>query len=371
MKTKLLHLIKTDTILVVSGLLAAVSCFFVHPDKAYVDYINYRVLAILFSLMLVVGAMRNIGTFDYLTEKLLSKIHSERIITLFLVILSFFLSMFLTNDVALVTLVPFALLTLKAFGDRRRTVYTLILMTVGANLGSMLTPIGNPQNLYLYTEYNFTLPDFIKLTLPYTAAALVLLIVSVFVLNRTDKTVDTASTTPVPRPSVPKFLICLALFVVCLLTVAGILHYLIMLGICTVIILVMDRRAFLKVDYALLLTFVFFFILIGNLGRIEAIKDALSSVVDQNVVLAAVLSSQVISNVPAAMLLSAFTTQGSALVVGVNLGGLGTLIASMASLITYKFYAKESRKGEHYILKFTLISVIFLVPLYLLTLLLL
>ena len=364
MKTKIVGFIKTDTILVVSGILAAISCFFVHPDKEYLDYVNYRVLAILFSLMLVVSALVRIGTFDYLTHKLLGRIHSERYISLFLVLLSFFLSMLLTNDVALVTLVPFALLLLGAFGDRRRTIYTLILMTVAANLGSMLTPIGNPQNLYLFTEYGFSLPEFLKLMLPYSLASLVLLILSVFWLNRTDHTADLAASPEASRPNLPKLAVYLVLFIICLLTVAGTLHYLIMLGVVAAVILVMDFRAFRKVDYALLLTFVFFFILIGNLGRIDAIRDTLTKIVDQNVTLTAVLSSQIISNVPAAMLLSAFTKQGSALVVGVNLGGLGTLIASMASLITYKFYAKDRKKGEGYLIKFTIINLLFLAVLY-------
>ena len=150
-KNKLVAFLKNDSILIISGVLALISCFFVKPDSGYIDYINFRVLAILFSLMLVVSAYFRIGTFDFFTNKLLGKIHSEKYISMFLVVLAFFMSMLLTNDVTLVTLVPFALNVLKAFKDRRRTMYTLILMTVSANLGSMLTPIGNPQNLYLYT----------------------------------------------------------------------------------------------------------------------------------------------------------------------------------------------------------------------------
>ena len=364
MKDKILHLLKTDTILVVSGILALISCFFVAPDKEYLDYVNYRVLAILFSLMLVVSALVRIGTFDFLTSRLLGRIRSERYISLFLILLSFFLSMLLTNDVALVTLVPFALLLLRAFGDRRRTVYTLILMTVGANLGSMLTPIGNPQNLYLYTEYGFGFSEFLRLMLPYSLAALVLLVLSVFLLNRTDHTMDSATIRQAPRPDLVKLTVYLVLFVICMLNVAGILNYLIMLGVCVAAMLFLDRGAFKKVDYSLLLTFVFFFILIGNLGRIEVIRDTLTRIVEKNVALTAIASSQVISNVPAAMLLSAFTEKGADLLVGVNLGGLGTLIASMASLITFKFYAKEKQEGEHYLLKFTVISILFLAVLY-------
>ena len=169
MKEKLLKIIKNDTILFVSGILAVISCFIITPDKEYVSYINFKVLAILFSLMLVVAALIRIGTFDYLTSKLLGRIHSERYISLLLVILSFFMSMLLTNDVTLVTLVPFAVNVLKEYKDRRRTMFTLILMTVSANLGSMLTPIGNPQNLYLYSHYHMSLGSPLQRSIPDTS----------------------------------------------------------------------------------------------------------------------------------------------------------------------------------------------------------
>ncbi len=358
---KVFELFKKDSILFISGILAVISCFFVKPDSSYFSYINFRVLAILFSLMLVVSAYMRIGTFDYFTNKLLGKIHSEKNISLFLVILSFFMSMLLTNDVTLVTLIPFALNVLKAFKDRKRTMYTLILMTVSANLGSMLIPIGNPQNLYLYTEYHITLLDFIKLMLPYSVVSLILLIISVIMMNKSDKTVDTALTEEVEAPKLLPLLVYTALFVVCLLTVSNKLSYIIMLGVVAAVVLVFDRKSFVNIDYGLLFTFIFFFVLIGNLGRIDIIHDALSRVIEKNVTLTAVLASQFISNVPAAMLLSAFTQKGPSLLIGTNLGGLGTLIASMASLITYKFYNKEKKEGEHYLLSFTVINILFLV----------
>ncbi len=369
MKEKLLKIIKNDTILFVSGILAVISCFIITPDHEYPGYINFRVLAILFSLMLVVSALIRIGTFDYLTSKLLGRIHSERYISLLLVVLAFFMSMLLTNDVTLVTLVPFAVNVLKAYKDRRRTMFTLILMTVSANLGSMLTPIGNPQNLYLYSHYGFTLKNFILLMLPYSAVSLLMLIVSVFILNVTDKTLDTAVVKKVNAPNPKLLLVYSVLFVVCLLTVSDSLHYLIMLAIVSLVVLAADRSAFKNVDYGLLLTFVFFFVLIGNLGRIGFIHDTLTVIVEKNVTLTSVLASQFISNVPAAMLLSAFTKCGEELAIGTNLGGLGTLIASMASLITYKFYNKIKGEGEHYLLAFTVINIIFLIVLYLLHLL--
>lgn len=365
MKEKAINLLKNDTILIVSGLLAFISCFIITPDSKYPSYINFRVLAILFSLMLVVSALIRIGTFDFLTSKLLGRIHSERYISLLLVVLSFFMSMLLTNDVTLVTLVPFAINVLKEYKDRRRTMYTLILMTVSANLGSMLTPIGNPQNLYLYSHYHMKLSSFIKLMLPYSAVSLILLVISVFILNFTDKTLDTAEENETKAPKMIPLFIYIALFIVCVLTVSNKLNYFIMLGIVAIVVLICDRKAFRNVDYGLLLTFVFFFILIGNLGRIDFINSALSSIVDKNSMLTAVLSSQIISNVPAAMLLSTFTDNGEALVIGSNLGGLGTLIASMASLITYKFFNSVKKEGEHYLLAFTIINVIFLAILFL------
>ena len=365
-ESKLIHFFKKNSILVISGMLALISCFVVRPDKGYVDYINFRVLAILFSLMLVVSAYIRIGTFDFCTNKLLGKIHSEKYISLFLVILSFFMSMILTNDVTLVTLVPFALNVLKAFGDRRRTMYTLILMTVAANLGSMQTPIGNPQNLYLYTEYHIRLLDFLKLMLPYSLVSLIFLIIGVVILNKTDKTVDTALTKEVDAPKLLPLVIYSALFVLCLLAVTNVISFVIVAGIVALTVLILDRKAYLDIDYGLLLTFVFFFVLIGNIGRIGVVHDTLSHIIEKNVALTAVLASQIISNVPAAMLLSAFTQKGTSLIIGTNLGGLGTLIASMASLITYKFYGNVKKEGEHYLLAFTGINVVFLALLMLL-----
>ncbi len=360
--------LKNDTILVVSGVLAIASCFIIHPDKTYIDYINFKVLAILFALMLVVNALVRIGTFDYVTGRLLTKIHSEKNMSLFFVTLAYFMSMLLTNDVTLVTLVPLAIMVLSAFHDRKRLMYTLIIMTAAANLGSMLTPIGNPQNLYLFTEYRFRLGDFLIMMLPYSTASLILVLLCVVILNRTDKTVDKAVVNVPPTPHPGMLILYSLLFIICILTVSNLLDFRIMLAIVIAVLLIADRKAFAGVDYSLLLTFIFFFVLIGNLGRVEAIHDVLSNIVDKNVVLTAVLSSQIISNVPAAMLLSAFTTNGRALTIGVNLGGLGTLIASMASLITYKFYAKlekeEDKKGGSYLAAFTVINVVLLAVLY-------
>lgn len=362
---KIFSIIKSNAILVISGLLALLSCFIVTPDRQYIGYINSRVLAILFCLMLIVAALSRIGTFNVLTNKLLSKVKTLRGISLLMSLMAFFMSMFLTNDVSLVTLVPFAIMVLEPFGENRKLMYTLIIMTVAANLGSMLTPIGNPQNLYLYEQYKIGLGEFLYLMLPYSLLSLAIVVTLTFILIRETKELPKVAKQYDEHISLMKLLIYIALFIFNILTVVGVVHYLVSLLVTMVVMMIMDRRSFLKVDYNLLLTFVFFFILIGNIGRMEAVTGTLSGLVSRNPVPAAILSSQIISNVPAAMLLSAFTKDGKALIIGTNLGGLGTLIASMASLITYRFHASFSKNNkdngngiqENYILNFTWINV--------------
>ena len=367
---KIIISIKNNAILYISGLLAFISCFFVKPDMKYADYINVRVLAILFSLMLIVGALGHIGTFDILTNKLLSRVRTYRGISLLMSLLAFFLSMFLTNDVSLVTLVPFAIMVLAPFGENRKLMYTLIIMTVAANLGSMLTPIGNPQNLYLYDTYKVPLTRFLFLMLPYSLMSLVLIIALTFILIKGSSELPVNGRRETGKLSAVKLVIYFVLFVLNILTVIGIVHFLISLIVTVAAMIIMDRKAFIKADYNLLLTFVFFFVLIGNIGRIDTITNALSGLVSGYPVPAAVLSSQIISNVPAAMLLSAFTADGESLIIGTNLGGLGTLIASMASLITYRFHSAYSKSLEdkskqgNYLLYFTVINIVMLAVLF-------
>ena len=367
---KIISSIKNNAILYISGLLAFISCFLVKPDMKYFDYINVRVLAILFSLMLIVGALGHIGTFDVLTNKLLSRVRTYRGISLLMSLLAFFLSMFLTNDVSLVTLVPFAIMVLAPFGDNRKLMHTLIIMTVAANLGSMLTPIGNPQNLYLYDTYKVPLTRFLILMLPYSLMSLVLIIALTFILIKGSSELPVNGRRETGKLSAVKLVIYFVLFVLNILTVIGLVHFLISLIVTVAAMLIMDRKSFIKADYNLLLTFVFFFVLIGNIGRIDTITNALSGLVSGYPVPAAVLSSQIISNVPAAMLLSAFTADGESLIIGTNLGGLGTLIASMASLITYRFHSAYSKSLEdkskqgNYLLNFTVINVVMLAVLF-------
>ena len=360
-RVAMLERIKKDPVFFISGILAIVSCFFVTPDEKYLEYIDFRVLAILFCMMLVVSELVLLGVFDKLTNKLLSKVNSSRLVSLILVWLAFFMGMILTNDVTLVTLVPFAIALMKSFDDRKTLTFTLILMTVATNLGSMQTPIGNPQNIYLYTHYNMEMGHFLTLVLPYSLCSLVLVTIAVFILCKDMKIQSEKKEEQ--KISGVKLAICLVLFVVSLLVVLRVIHFLIAFGVLAVVMLIMDRKAFKGVDYTLLITFVFFFVFVGNMGRIDAVYEAISKIVEKSPALTAIVSSQVISNVPAAILLSVFTNNADALVIGSNLGGLGTLIASMASLITYKFHAalpKAKEKSISYVGAFTVVNVIFL-----------
>lgn len=358
----MLERIKKNPVLFISGILAIVSCFFVTPDKEYIGYVDFRVLSILFCMMIVVSELVILGVFDKLTNKLLSKVHSSRLVSLILVWLSFFLGMILTNDVTLVTLVPFAIALMKSFDDRKTLTFTLILMTVATNLGSMQTPIGNPQNIYLYTHYNMEMGHFLLLVLPYSLCSLVLVTIAVFILCK-DMKVQHEKDKEEKKISGIKLAICIVLFVLSLLVVMKVIEYYIVLSIMIVAMLIMDRKAFKGVDYTLLITFVFFFVFVGNMGRIDIVYETISKIVEKSPTITAIASSQVISNVPAAILLSVFTDNGDALVIGTNLGGLGTLIASMASLITYKFHAalpKAKEKSISYVGAFTVVNIVFL-----------
>ena len=208
----MLERVKKDPVLFISGILAIVSCFFVHPDEKYIGYVDFRVLAILFCMMIVVSELVILGVFDKMTNKLLSMVHSSRMVSMILVWLSFFLGMILTNDVTLVTLVPFAIALMKSFDDRRTLTFTLILMTVATNLGSMQTPIGNPQNIYLFTHYKMEIGPFMLMMLPYSLCSLLLVTVAVFLLCKDEK-ISHEEPKEQKKISGVKLAICIVLFI--------------------------------------------------------------------------------------------------------------------------------------------------------------
>ena len=489
----ILEFIKKEPILTVATVLAIISCFFVTPGREYLSYINWRTLILLFCLMAVVAGFAKAGVFRYISRKLSQRMKDTRRLSVGFMLLCFLLSMFVTNDVALVTVVPLTLLTMMGCSEKAK-IQTLVQETIAANLGSMLTPFGNPQNLYLSSYYGIGMGEFLRLMLPYTGVALVILLLQTLIspkeglggrAREAGIPEGRASEAGVPEGRVKEagnpggaseagiqeerakgaevpegkkreagipegrvkeaaipergareagipeerakgavtpggaseagiqeerakgaeapegknreaaslyesgenltgkdemyeealrekllrskgrlvsILLYGILFIVSMFSVARILDYRILFGIILITILVYDRSVLRNVNYTLLLTFVSFFVLIGNLGAMTQIQAALTQMIEGRELLTAILSSQIISNVPAAVLLSGFTDQGKALIVGTDLGGLGTLIASMASIITFQLYSLESgaKKGK-YFLTFTLWNVIDLV----------
>ncbi len=353
---------KKEMVLCISGLLAILSMFFMPPSAEYMEYMDWRVLALLFCLMLVVAGFRKIGFFQYLGSRLLSGVKKTRSLCLLLVALAFFSSMFITNDVALITFVPFAVMILSMAGQSNLLIPVVVLQTIAANLGSMLTPVGNPQNLYLYSAFELSMGNFLLDMLPLAALSGLLLLISLLLLpNRALSLVAQEKT----GLDYKKVLILFALFIVCLLCVLHVLPWPIMTLTLLIAILLLDKTLFVQVDYFLLLTFVCFFLFIGNMERIPAISDFLNQFIQGRELLLGVTLSQGISNVPAAILLSGFTSNAKALLYGVNIGGLGTLIASLASLISYRLYsASEGAKAGKYLLVFTVYNLIFLAILY-------
>ncbi len=363
---KIKQFVKQEIVLCVAAVLAVLSMFFVPPDAAYIGYIDLRTLAILFSLMTVMAGLRRQGVFDRLGRTLLAQTGSTLQLVLVLVGLCFFGSMVITNDVSLLTFVPFTFVVLSGLApDARRalTVPVVCMQTIAANLGSMLTPIGNPQNLYLYGKSGMSIAAFISLMLPYTVVSLLLLVLWAGALCRGQASACSCAHLQQPDAAADRKIVLLdaALFVVCLLAVIRVLPYGVAFAAVLLCTLFADRSTLRCVDYSLLLTFVAFFIFIGNLGRVQAFSDWLQAILTGREVPVAVLASQVTSNVPAALLLSGFTDKTSALIIGTNLGGLGTLIASMASLISYRQIARElpEEKGRYFKL-FTLSNLVFL-----------
>lgn len=356
----LIEFIKKETVFCVSFVLALISFFLVKPSIDCISGIDFRVLSLLFSLMAVVAGLQKILVFRRIGNSLLGRLKSTRPLYLLLVYLCFFSSMFLTNDVALITFVPFAILLLPMVDKTEKLIVVVVLQTIAANLGSMLTPLGNPQNLYLYTVSGMNLVEFVMMMLPLWLLSLVLVTLPILVMKNEPITNVEASRLPARRRDF-EFIYGL-LFLLCLLTVVDVLPYQILLAVIILVIFISDRSVLGSVDYMLLLTFVCFFLFIYNMKQIPEVVAWLSSIVEGRVFLVGVLTSQIISNVPAALLLSGFTNDFKALTLAVDAGGLGTLIASLASLISFKLYSSYTgaKKGKYFAV-FTIYNIIYLI----------
>jgi Na+/H+ antiporter NhaD/arsenite permease-like protein len=363
----MIEFIKKEAVLCAAALLAVISMFFVPPDTAYIGYINFRVLCLLFSLMTVVAGLRGLKVFDIIARRLAAKCGNMRSLVTVLVAVCFFSSMLITNDVALLTFVPLAIGVLTISGGKEYIIYTVILQTVAANMGSMLTPMGNPQNLYLSDFYSMSTAEFFSATLPVCiASAVLILLMLLFVKKRSVAVADSSDNISVNKKLLAVYIILGILALMAVFNVTE--HFYICVTVITLVaVLACDRAVLKRVDWFLLLTFVMFFVFVGNAARIEPIRELLSTLTKGREVLVGALSSQLISNVPAAVMLSTFTDNGRALLVGVDIGGLGTPVASLASLISYRLYAasEDSNKGRYMLMflgiNFALLAVLLMI----------
>ena len=333
-----INFIKINKVMFIALLAAAVTSVIVPPDREYLGYFDFKTLTCLFCVLAVVCALKNVNFFYVLAEKIVESFKTARMSILALVYITFIGSMLIANDMALLTFLPLGYFVLTASKKRRYMAFTFIMQNIAANLGGMLTPFGNPQNLYLYTKFNIPVGEFMTIMAPpfCLAISLITLCCFVFVKNEPLKFEEEKLSLEPKKTALYLVLFALAIAIV----FRGIPYWIGLVVIPSVLFFV-DRKALKMVDYPLLLTFVFFFIFAGNMARIGAVREFFSALLEQSTLLYSVISCQFISNVPSAILLSQFTTNYPDLLVGVNIGGIGTLIASLASLITFREYTKH------------------------------
>ena len=351
--------VKKNVVMLVAMAAAAVTCFLVPPDAAYLDYFDVKTLTCLFCVLAVVCALKNIQFFYILAKKIVRIFRNARMSILALVYITFLGSMLIANDMALLTFLPLGPYVLSSTGKGKYMAFTFIMQNIAANLGGMLTPFGNPQNLYLYTKFQIPNLEFMGIMAPPFVLAVVLITLCcvIFVKPEPLELKDEPAALPIQRTVIYLLLFALAIAIV----FRGI-PYWIGLVVIPAVLVFMDRKALKMVDYPLLLTFVFFFIFSGNMARIDGVRCLFSMLLEKSTLLFSVASCQIISNVPSAILLSQFTENYRDLLLGVNIGGVGTLIASLASLITFREYTKQNKgKTGYYMLLFSAFNFAFLI----------
>ncbi len=353
--------LRKNVVMVVALLAAVVTACIVPPDAAYLDYFDVKTLTCLFCVLAVVCALKNIQFFYILAKKIVQCFRNARMAILALVYITFIGSMLIANDMALLTFLPLGYLVLSSTGKQKYMAFTFVMQNIAANLGGMLTPFGNPQNLYLYTKFAIPTLEFMQIMLlPFcVSVALITICCLIFVKAEPLQVADEKVRLPLWRT-----VLYLALFALAIAIVFRGIPYWIGLIIIPAVLIFADPKALKLVDYPLLLTFVFFFVFAGNMARIEWVRDLFSGLLNKSTLLFSILSCQFISNVPSAILLSQFTENYRDLLLGVNIGGVGSLIASLASLITFREYSSHNPgKTGYYMRTFTLFNLLFLVVL--------
>lgn len=353
-KSSFIEFVKKECVLVIAVTLAILSSFISMPKLSYIDF---KVLILLFNLMVVVAAFKELKVLDSIAIGLLKKCNTYTSISLALVFITFISSMIVTNDVALITFVPLSIVIARKANIN--VLKIVIFQTLAANLGSSFTPMGNPQNLFIYSFYNLSPIDFFKITLPIVILAVLFLVLLVFKDKKMNLSLDLEDVKIDNKRDVYLFG---GLFLIILLSVFHVIDYKVTFLITIVMVLILNKKLFSQVDYSLLITFIGFFIFVGNISTMDVVKNFMEGILNspKSTFLASVLSSQVISNVPATMLLSGFTNHFKELLLGVNIGGMGTLIASLASVISYKIYTSEFG-NDNYMKSFTFYNILGLI----------
>ena len=353
-KSSFIEFLKKECVLVIAVTLAILSSFISIPKLSYIDF---NVLILLFNLMVVVAAFKELKVLDSIAIGLLKKCNTYTSISLALVFITFISSMIVTNDVALITFVPLSIVIVRKANIN--VLKIVVFQTLAANLGSSFTPMGNPQNLFIYSFYNLSPIDFFKITLPIVILAVLFLVLLVFKDKKMNLSLDLEDVKIDNKRDVYLFG---GLFLIILLSVFHVIDYKVTFLITIVMVLILNKKLFSQVDYSLLITFIGFFIFVGNISTMDVVKNFMEGILNspKSTFLASVLSSQVISNVPATMLLSGFTDHFKELLLGVNIGGMGTLIASLASVISYKIYTSEFG-NDNYMKSFTFYNILGLI----------
>lgn len=359
--TCLAAFVKKNIVMVVALAAAVITSFAVPPDGAYLGYFDFKTLSCLFSVLAVVCALKNINFFYMLARKVVKRFKTVRWSIVALVYITFIGSMLIANDMALLTFLPLGYFVLSTTGQQKYMAFTFIMQNIAANLGGMLTPFGNPQNLYLYTKYEIPNMEFMRIMAPPFVLSITLLTLCCIVFTKQEALAIADEPLHLNKRRTAIYLV---LFTLSIVMVFRIIPYWIGLIVIFAALLILDPKALKMVDYPLLFTFVFFFVFAGNMARIDAIRTFFCALLEKNTLVFSVISCQFISNVPSAILLSQFTENYPDLLVGVNIGGVGTLIASLASLITFREYVKNNPgRSGYYIKQFSLFNFSFLIVL--------
>ncbi len=366
-KNKVFAFVKKEVVLSIAIVATIITMFFVPIDKAYLDYFEYKTLVALFCMLAVVAGLKNTNVFELISKKLIGLFKTRRAVIYCLVYGTFFFDMIVANDMSLITFLPLTYIVLHSTKNDKYLAFTFIMQTIAANMGGMITPYGNPQNLYLYSYYNIPTLEFFGVLLIQSITVAVLLYIGCLFIKNEKLTMRNDEKFEIKKKELSVYAV---LFVFVILSIFRVVPHLVTLGIVILTVLIVDRKRFKYVDYALLATFCVFFIFSGNIARITAVKDFISGIVTQNTLVAGVVSCQFISNVPTAIFLSKFTENYRDLLVSVNIGSLGIIISSLASLITLKEFLKHQPKNfKKYMGMFTLINTTFLAVLIVVTML--